>query len=169
MAIEKDLLTQAEQLLRKEPKHPKQASLRRAVSSAYYALFDLLTRDTSELLIKGNDNKQLRLLLRRVFQHTEMKNAARAFAGGNLPDVLKNVFPSPISPELKKIAQTFVNLQVARHEADYDFTKDFTRHEAKELVESVVDAFQVWKTIKKSPEARLFMVALLEFDRLRRR
>ena len=38
MSLHQDLLAQARHLLRKEPRRPKQASLRRAVSAAYYAL-----------------------------------------------------------------------------------------------------------------------------------
>lgn len=42
MSFADDLLTQAYHLANKERKNPKQASLRRAVSTAYYALFHLL-------------------------------------------------------------------------------------------------------------------------------
>ncbi len=42
MAYPDDLLEQAQHLAQREPKRPKQASLRRAISSAYYALFHLL-------------------------------------------------------------------------------------------------------------------------------
>jgi uncharacterized protein (UPF0332 family) len=42
MAYHDDLLRQALQLIHQEPRNPKQASLRRAVSTAYYALFHLL-------------------------------------------------------------------------------------------------------------------------------
>ena len=41
-AYHDDLLAQALSLVHKEPRNPKQASLRRAVSAAYYALFHLL-------------------------------------------------------------------------------------------------------------------------------
>jgi uncharacterized protein (UPF0332 family) len=41
MAFAEDLLKQAFLLLYKEPKTPTQASLRRSVSTAYYALFHL--------------------------------------------------------------------------------------------------------------------------------
>lgn len=37
-----DLLRQAERLAKLDPKRPRQANLRRAVSSAYYALFHFL-------------------------------------------------------------------------------------------------------------------------------
>ena len=44
MAFADDLLKQAFLLLNKEPRTPTQASLRRSVSTAYYALFHLLIR-----------------------------------------------------------------------------------------------------------------------------
>jgi len=41
MAFPNDLLEQAKHLAIREKKRPRQASLRRAVSTAYYALFHL--------------------------------------------------------------------------------------------------------------------------------
>ena len=45
MTLHHDLLDQASHLATRETKKPKQASLRRAVSAAYYALFHLLVAD----------------------------------------------------------------------------------------------------------------------------
>ena len=42
MRLPEGLLEQAQHLVKREPKRPKQASLRRAISTAYYALFHLL-------------------------------------------------------------------------------------------------------------------------------
>jgi len=42
MALADDLLEQAHHLAKREPKRPRQASLRRAVSTAYYSLVHLL-------------------------------------------------------------------------------------------------------------------------------
>lgn len=50
MTLHHDLLEQAEHLAKRETKKPKQASLRRAVSSAYYALFHLLVSDGARRL-----------------------------------------------------------------------------------------------------------------------
>lgn len=47
MAFAEDLLKQAFLLVHKEPKSPRQASLRRSVSTAYYAVFHLLIQETS--------------------------------------------------------------------------------------------------------------------------
>jgi len=45
LALPDDLLAQAKHLASKEPKRPRQASLRRAISGAYYALYHLLMID----------------------------------------------------------------------------------------------------------------------------
>ena len=50
MSLHGDRLAQARHLVTKEPQRPKQASLRRAVSSAYYAQFHLLTDASSRFL-----------------------------------------------------------------------------------------------------------------------
>ena len=44
-----DLLAQADLLLHLEKRRPKQASLRRAVSAAYYALFHFLIEESTVL------------------------------------------------------------------------------------------------------------------------
>lgn len=47
VALANDLLEQAYHLARKEPKRPRQASLRRAISTSYYALFHLLISEAT--------------------------------------------------------------------------------------------------------------------------
>ena len=49
MSLHADLLDQAEQLAQLDPRRPKQANLRRAISSAYYALFHLLAWESSAI------------------------------------------------------------------------------------------------------------------------
>lgn len=53
MALPTDLLAQARLLATREPKRPKQASLRRAISNAYYALFHLLVDQSCRFLVSG--------------------------------------------------------------------------------------------------------------------
>src|SRR5208337_2257920 len=52
MSLHAELLDQAEQLAQLDPRRPKQANLRRAVSSAYYALFHLLAWEASALYVR---------------------------------------------------------------------------------------------------------------------
>ena len=67
-----DLLQQALLLVHKESRNPKQASLRRAVSASYYALFHFLI---SEAVANWN-RANLRAALGRAFDHGNMKAAS---------------------------------------------------------------------------------------------
>src|ERR1700685_2387651 len=73
MAFAEDLLKQAFFLLNKEPKNPTQASLRRSVSTAYYALFHLLIQDASANWRRADT----RDYLARAFEHRTMKQACQ--------------------------------------------------------------------------------------------
>ena len=161
MSLHADLLAQARHLLRKEPRRPKQASLRRAVSTAYYALFHLLVHESSKRLVSGAAHARLRALSARAYEHGVMKQASRAFASGGLPPNLQTVLPQGAPAEIREIAEIFVDVQEARHAADYDVTLKLTRNETQELIALVERAFQLWQTVREDPAARAYLVALL--------
>ena len=73
MSFADDLLEQAYHLANLEPGTPKQASLRRAVSTAYYALFHLLI---DEAVSNWNVPRQ-RSTLARTFEHSKMRNVCQ--------------------------------------------------------------------------------------------
>ncbi|MEM1093453.1 MAG: hypothetical protein AAGJ10_02535 [Bacteroidota bacterium] len=158
-----DLLKQAQQLAKREPRRPKQASLRRAVSSAYYALFHLLVDEATKLMIGGKaDRRPLRLTLRRAFVHAHMKDAARGFASGAVTNRLRPALSgSTIQPQLRNVAQAFLDLQQARHEADYDMLRTFARAEVLDLVVLAERSFADWKIVKSTLPADTFLIALL--------
>jgi hypothetical protein len=69
MAFADDLLEQAYHLAKRERRNPRQASLRRAVSTAYYAVFHLLIDEAV-----GNWTiERQRSALARTFDHGKMK------------------------------------------------------------------------------------------------
>jgi len=72
MSLPNELLAQARHLATKEPRRPRDASLRRSVSAAYYALFHLLTAEASRFLVSGTDRGGLQSLLARGFAHSEI-------------------------------------------------------------------------------------------------
>lgn len=169
MSLPADLLSQAENLVRKEPRRPRQASLRRAISTAYYALFHLLLDEASTFLTRGS-HQGLKHLVSRAFEHAEMKNAAKAFAGGTLKDNLADRIGSKAVPvDLRQVAQAFLDLQEARHEADYDLSRTFTKRAAEDLVEVARRAFGAWSNVRKEPVARAFLICLLSYNRLSKR
>lgn len=62
---------------------------------------------------------------------------------------------------LRYIARTFVYAQRARHEADYDGSRKWTRTQVIEGIETVAEAFARWKRIRQTEEAQRFLFTLL--------
>jgi uncharacterized protein (UPF0332 family) len=158
VSLADDLLEQAEHLARRDPTRPKQASLRRAISSAYYALFHLLIREAAEALVS---DARLRQLVPRAFDHGEMKQACRPFAAGALPDHLKAITDATVPDDLRTVAETFAHLQQHRHEADYNVARTFSRSDALDLLARVRGAFEAWGRVRAQQIATVFLVNLL--------
>jgi hypothetical protein len=153
MAFAEDLLDQAFLLLNKETKNPKQASLRRAVSTSYYALFHLFIQDAC-----ANWNApSVRDYLARAFQHQTMYKACTAAENAT--------YPSSVSPHvvarLRGIARAFRELQEQRHVADYSNTTKWDRIKAGAKVNQAKTAFADWKSIRKEHVAQKYLVSLL--------
>jgi hypothetical protein len=163
LAYPDDLLSQAKHLARREPKRPRQASLRRAVSSAYFALFHLLTEAASRALMPSRP-QALRDQARRAFTHGDMKNVCRQFQSGrvaNLSPTLRALIQDPLEPEFAIVATAFIELQDARHAADYDLSAPHTRIDVLEKIDLVEQAFRAWRRVRNEPNANIFLVALL--------
>lgn len=161
MTLHRDLMHQARMLARHEPRRPKQASLRRAVSAAYYALFHLLTSEAADRLITGPGREFLRAVLRRAFDHATMKETCREIVKPNAGKLAKGMDGIAVPVALKDVAEAFVELQQARHEADYDSFRTFTRAEALDLVDLAEQAFTNWRAIRRTIPADVFLAALL--------
>lgn len=154
MAYHDDLLKQALLLVHNEPKNPKQASLRRSVSTAYYGLFHFLIQET----VANWSKLSSRPKLARAFDHKTMKAAAnRVCNGREFPFVGEN--PNVVS-SLRMVAQTFVRLQDKRHIADYDNSTSWTRTQAVREVNAAEQAFRIWKSIRNEQIAQDFLVSI---------
>ena len=109
MSLHADLLSQAEQLAGLDLRRPKQASLRRAVSSAYYALFHLLTSEASAIYAA---EPGLAARINRTLSHGEMKKASSMIANDKLPKSVQPPGGGYSTPaDLKVVANAFVSLQ----------------------------------------------------------
>lgn len=78
MKFPNDLLEQANHLATREARRPREASLRRATSASYYALFHLLSAETV-LILSPNGSAATRAKLQRLMNHGEMKTACARF------------------------------------------------------------------------------------------
>src|SRR5271157_5380665 len=82
MSLHADLLEQAKRLAQLDPRRPKQANLRRAISSAYYALFHLLAWEASAVYAV---EPGMAARINRTLNHAEMKKASSMIANDKLP------------------------------------------------------------------------------------
>ena len=167
MTLPRELLAQATLLATKEPSRPKQASLRRAVSASYYALFHLLVDEASRRLVGGANRASLRTSLGRAFNHGAMRTVAKQFAARAVsPRLDPGLNGQPLQDELVRVASAFVDLQQHRHEADYDLRRRFTRVETLSIISDARGAFADWQLVRGSPQADTFLVGLLAYDKM---
>ena len=102
-----DLIKTARGLTKLSPRRPTQANLRRAVSTAYYAMFHCLASSAANLLVGGSRGAAWHQVY-RTLEHGKTKNACQRHRA-------MRVFPAGI----QDFAKAFVRLQTERHRADY--------------------------------------------------
>ena len=167
MSLHMDLLRQARHLATKEPRRPSQASLRRGVSAAYYALFHLLVDEAVQRMIAASRHS-LRDCLRRAFAHGTMNTVAQMFAKNSVsPKLSPGLSGHPLQPKLIKVAEAFVDLQQARHDADYDMSQRFLRRDVLHLIDQANQAVADWYDVRNTHVADTFLVGLLAFGNMR--
>jgi uncharacterized protein (UPF0332 family) len=96
---------------------PVQAHLRRAVSTAYYALFHKLALCCADLLIGSSGAKRSKPAWNQVYRSLEHGLAKQAC------EDKKTMAQFPA--EIQDFANMFVAMQIERHDADYDPDKRF--------------------------------------------
>lgn len=175
MSYSLDLLHQAEHLLVKEPRKPKQASLRRAISSAYYAVFHHLADEAAGMLVGvTSGQKDLRKFTARALNHGQMKAACSDLLKTSPPRALEEwcrEYRFDFIPEFVNLSVAFRELQDERHRADYDLGFNVFRLEARESILKAEKFFSDWKSFKQNHReaARFFALALFLLDDWRKR
>ena len=104
------MIVTARKLANASPRRPRQADLKRAISTAYYALFHAMAKDAADMLVGVGPSRPDKAWTHayRSLQHGDAKNACEG--------VRKLGFPAAII----NCADVFVKLQQNRHDADYD-------------------------------------------------
>jgi uncharacterized protein (UPF0332 family) len=146
-----DFIALANRLASASPSKPRQADLRRAVSTAYYALFHAMAKNGADAMagaVKANRSEQAWAHAWRGLQHGDARTACEA--------IRNQAFP----PEIKECADTFVKLQSERHAADYDPLHRLTRAKAILLVRQARDAISKLRAAS-SKDRRAFAVQVL--------
>ena len=169
MSLAADLLQQAKDLLALDPRKPRQANLRRAISTAYYSLFSLLAEDAAGVVVGGGPGKKpLRGYVIRAFSHRGMADVCRGFARKNPSQRIREVLADhEISDNLASVADTFCNLQNERNEADYNVVRNYAKEQARIIIDDTEMAHQKWLHLKENEVTRVFLVALLVHQNLK--
>ncbi|MGF1647537.1 MAG: hypothetical protein ACFCVF_11555 [Kineosporiaceae bacterium] len=97
---------------------PRTAYLRRSISTAYYAIFHLLTQHAVQRLLGDDGWTQKHAAVARWVAHTDLATLADATNGRGSRALVEAM--SPVEPRLANLSQDFIDLQAARHRADYD-------------------------------------------------
>ena len=153
----RDLLRIAERLasgtLGEGRGRPRQAELRRAVSTAYYALFHTLAACCADLLIGSSS---------AVRRGPAWERAYRALSHGFARDQFRNTarmaqFPGP----LLDFAEQFIFMQSEREKADYDPNAEFSRLLTLHLVGESRRKMEAFNAAPKSERRAFAAHALL--------
>ena len=94
-----------------------QAYLRRAVSTAYYALFHMLAQCCADLLIGSAGAARSRPAWNQTYRALEHAFAKQA--------CLNKQIIAKFPQEIQDFANMFIQMQIERHNADYDPDKRF--------------------------------------------
>ena len=132
---------------------PTNASLCRAVSSGYYALFHCLALECANLFVPEGRVSPAWHQVYRALEHGFVKSQCRQRA-------VVSKFPT----DIQAFALWFIEMQVKRHEADYDPNATFLKSDVMTdlfSIEETIRAFQATDIVSK----RAFCIFVLLRDR----
>jgi hypothetical protein len=147
---------------------PSLSNLRRATSTAYYALFHQITRHGVLASIPTATEKEIAYVT-RWFTHTGIRKASGwviAAASSRPPkkedakqvELIRRV-PNGVPPaQLVTVAEAFVELQEARHEADYSNEYNPIRYPTFDHIQTADSAvratWSMWRAMDSPKEPR---------------
>lgn len=130
------------------------------MSAAYYALFHKIIGD-AVALIAPNVPAETNHRIQRWFDHGEMKRICGRFMSTKLDQPLLGLMGAVPPSDLQTVASIFIQLQDARHSADYDLGFQLSHRDAMIYVIRCTQAIEAWDRIKQSAEANIFILSLL--------
>jgi hypothetical protein len=142
---------------------------RRAVSSAYYALFHGLIADAVSRTI-GDDpaRDEDRYTVSRWYNHGEMRTVSqwviRLARGESVPNGVAVLLGNP-PPDLVELVRAFIQLQEA-HEADYDHTANLAEADARAAINTAREALSRLARLDGRRTYANYLVLLLGGPRL---
>lgn len=139
------LFDQAAHLASRHDKRPRQADLRRSISSSYYGLFHALAGAASEWPVGSMKKHQSQYaLIYRTIDHGHILDTLK-----KLPREINELSHDLGNPHSSwpKLAEAVHILQALRHSADYDPIRRFAKSEAEEAISLARDAIAMFERL----------------------
>lgn len=112
---------------------PQQARLRRAISTAYYAMFHALAESNANALIGSSSDSR---------NSSEWTRTYRAINHGTARSQMIALSTNQFPDSIADFAETFVDLQAQRNDADYNPLSVFTRSETTAAISRAAAAVE---------------------------
>jgi hypothetical protein len=143
-----DLLADARQLGARGDAETRDSCRRRAISTAYYAVFHLFVED----FVSNWPFADQRARLARMFVHQKMRDASFA------PRDKHN--PTSVETQLIDIITAFSQLQGDRHRADYDVGWKLVGTDVENAITLAETTFAKWRAIRTEDIARDHLLSM---------
>jgi len=143
-----DMLEDARHLAASGDAERRPSSMRRAISTAYYALFHLLVED----FVEHWEFQDQRARLTRMFDHKKMRDAAFTPKGEK--------HPTAVEAALVDVKTAFRQLQADRHRADYDLAWNIGATDVADAITLAEDSLKKWRAIRDEGVARHHLVTM---------
>lgn len=141
------------------------ARVRRAISTAYYALYGFLMKEVSDRVV-GTESRLLvrRRMFARMMSHAGMKAAFEKVRSRTLDTAVGAFLQRPpaattVPGFARDLAIVFCDAQAKRHDADYDMNAALSEADAALLIRRVDQAITQWSAAV-DPISRDFKHAL---------
>jgi uncharacterized protein (UPF0332 family) len=145
-----ELLGVARTLIETNPRRPREAFTRRAISAVYYAVFHSLASSCADALVGATHAARQSKAWQKAYRSLEHGFARNACAGPL----------TEFDADIQGFADVFVTLQQRRHEADYNPHAHFTKSEALARLSQAETAILAFEACSL-PERRAFAVQVL--------
>jgi len=151
-------------LLTKGRKKTTDADLRRAVSTAYYAVFHKIISDAVERFVgsAGRDEAAYAMLY-RSFEHRRLKEVCKNLNKPTLGDAYRRRLRRPhVSENMRRFANAFPGLQELREMADYDPVAKFERSYVVDVIATTESAMLAFSQTTQKEQTDIMVLMMVE-------
>ncbi len=151
-----DYIKTARDLIGPGKGRPRQTNLRRAVNTAYYALFHCLAACCADMLVGGEGADRSEQAWRQTYRALD-----HGLAKQRCEQAVGSKFPPPRFPqEILQFAALFVSMQKSANSSDYDPYQDLSKAGAVQSVNAAEDAIAKFMRVPYK-DRRAFAVYVL--------